>query len=107
MLRDLACVGRHAIATSWQSLDVYGVDFGGGAPPRYVDAVMPSMDGCIHFMEAGPSAEEGSRGGEGSGEARGKRRWYDDAVCVSLHLARSVMNRLLDDPDLRRYSSPK
>ncbi|KAI0708509.1 transferase family-domain-containing protein [Earliella scabrosa] len=82
---------RHSIVTSWQNLDAYGVDFGGGAPPRYVDAVMPSMDGCIHVMEAGPL-------GAGNGG-----RWYAEPVCVSLHLAADVMDKLLKDPELRKY----
>ncbi|KAI0708513.1 hypothetical protein C8Q76DRAFT_799767 [Earliella scabrosa] len=82
---------RHSIVTSWQNLDAYGVDFGGGAPPRYVDAVMPSMDGCIHVMEAGPA-------GAGSGG-----RWHAEPVCVSLHLAADVMDKLLKDPELRKY----
>ena len=70
---------RHSIVTSWQGLDVYGVDFGGGQAPRYVDATMPSMDGCIHVMEAGPATHAGGD--------EGRRRWYDEPVCVSLHLA--------------------
>ena len=73
------------------NLDAYGVDFGGSAPPRYVDAVMPSMDGCIHVMEAGPA-------GAGSGG-----RWHAEPVCVSLHLAADVMDKLLKDPELRKY----
>ena len=80
-----------------------GMDFGGGAPPRYVDAVMPGMDGCIHIMEAGTRA--GEEGDGDNGGAQDKRRWYDDAVCVSLHLERSVMQRLLKHPELRRYGS--
>ncbi|RDX39957.1 hypothetical protein OH76DRAFT_1413266 [Lentinus brumalis] len=91
-----ACLGRrHSIVTSWQGLDVYGVEFCGGAPPRYVDAVMPNMDGCIHVMEAGPPT---SRTGDGSGG-----RWYAEPVCLSLHLAKDVMDTLLKDPELRRY----
>ncbi|KAI0672117.1 hypothetical protein C8Q78DRAFT_1068740 [Trametes maxima] len=81
---------RHSIVTSWQNLDAYGLDFGGGAPPRFVDAVMPSMDGCIHVMEAGPG--EGIKGG----------RWYDESVCLSLHLRADAMERLLADPELRK-----
>ncbi|KAI0649731.1 transferase family-domain-containing protein [Trametes meyenii] len=82
---------RHSIVTSWQNLDAYGLDFGGGAPPRFVDAVMPSMDGCIHVMEAGPA--KGAKGG----------RWYDESVCVSLRLRSDVVERLLNDPELRKH----
>ncbi|KAI0652914.1 hypothetical protein C8Q70DRAFT_1096247 [Cubamyces menziesii] len=81
---------RHSIVTSWQNLDAYGIDFGSGAPPRYVDAVMPSMDGCIHVMEAGPLSVR-----RGSTETPG--RWYDSPVCVSLHLAAEVMAKLVRD----------
>ncbi|KAI0752545.1 hypothetical protein C8Q80DRAFT_1302188 [Daedaleopsis nitida] len=83
---------RHSIVTSWQNLDAYGVDFGGGRAPRYVDAVMPSMDGCLHVMEAGPASA-----------APGAGRWYDEPVCVSLHLVENVMESLLKDPELRKY----
>ncbi|KAI0323922.1 hypothetical protein GY45DRAFT_499270 [Cubamyces sp. BRFM 1775] len=84
---------RHSIVTSWQNLDAYGVDFGSGAPPRYVDAVMPSMDGCIHVMEAGPSPA-------GRGDIETPARWYDSPVCVSLHLAAEVMAKLVRDVKL-------
>lgn len=87
---------QHSVVTSWQDLDVYGVDFGVGAPPRYVDAFIPDMDGCIHIMEAGPLVGKAS-GGAG--------RWYDETVCLSLHLAQDVMQRLLQDPELRKYRS--
>ena len=80
---------RHSIVTSWQNLDVYGVDFGSGTPPRFVEAVMPSMDGCIHVMEAGPASP--ATGAVSGGGARG----YAEPVCVSLHLAKDVMKRLL------------
>lgn len=86
---------QHSVVTSWQDLDVYGVDFGVGAPPRYVDAFIPDMDGCIHIMEAGPLVGKASGGGAG--------RWYDETVCLSLHLAQDVMQKLLQDPDLRKY----
>ncbi|KAI0767622.1 transferase family-domain-containing protein [Fomes fomentarius] len=88
---------RHSIVTSWQNLDAYGVDFGGGTPPRYVDAVMPSMDGCIHVMEAGPPTVVSSEKTGGSG------RWYNEPVCLSVHLKADVMERLLKDPELRKY----
>ena len=60
--------------------------------PRFVEAVMPNMDGCIHVMEAGP-AKTMSGGGA---------RWYAEPVSVSLHLAKDVVERLLKDPELMR-----
>lgn len=68
---------RHTISTSWLRLGIYDVDLlGEGAGARYVDAMMPSMDGCVQFMEAGRDPSEG--------------------LCVSLHLRVEVMTRLLD-----------
>jgi hypothetical protein len=84
---------RHTIVTSWLRLDVYGVDFVGGdegrAPPRYVEAVMPSVDGCVQVMEAGHN-DNGDNG--------------DAGTSVSLHLAADVMDRLLHDPLLRKFA---
>ncbi|KAI0819851.1 transferase family-domain-containing protein, partial [Trametes gibbosa] len=91
---------HHAVATSWLGLDPYGVDFGSGAPPRYVDAVMPNLDGCVHVMEAGPKSRR--EGEAGSGE----RRWYEEPVCLSLHIATDPLERLLNDPEFRKYRNP-
>ncbi|EIW53200.1 uncharacterized protein TRAVEDRAFT_23629 [Trametes versicolor FP-101664 SS1] len=89
---------RYTTVTSWVGLGGYKLDFGGGLP-RYVDPVIPGIDGCIHVMEAGPStAAVGSSARPGSGD-----RWYDEPVCLSLHLATEVMDRLLLDPQLRKY----
>lgn len=82
---------RHTIVTSWLRLDVYGVDFVGddeGAPPRYVEAVMPSVDGCVQVMEAGHNDNDNG----------------DAGTSVSLHLAADVMNKLLHDPLLRKFA---
>ena len=64
---------RHAIATSWQGLEVYGVEFGGGARLQYVYANIPDTDGCIHIMVTGFRAVEVERDRNGS-VAQGKRR---------------------------------
>ncbi|KAI0634372.1 transferase family-domain-containing protein [Trametes polyzona] len=85
---------RHSVVTSWQDLDVYGIDFGAGVSARYVDGFIPNMDGCIHITEAGPLAGERKRG-----------RWYDNTVCLSMHLATEVMHNVLRDPELRKYST--
>ncbi|KAI0753990.1 transferase family-domain-containing protein [Daedaleopsis nitida] len=89
---------RHAVVNSWLNLGAYDVDFGSGAPPRYVDVIMPSVDGCIHIMEAGVPWHGSDEDSERS--RREERRWYDEPVCVSLHLAEDVMDRLLEDPGL-------
>lgn len=85
---------RHAIVTSWVRLDVYDVIFGAGAPPRYVEATMPMVDGCIQIMEAGPSRID-----------RGKSaNWWDSGVIVSLNLAANTLEKLVADQLLRKYS---
>ncbi|KAF8075032.1 hypothetical protein FPV67DRAFT_1619832 [Lyophyllum atratum] len=81
---------RNTIVTSWLQLGMRDVDFGTGAP-AYVEAVMPSCDGCIQIMEAGKGGAE---------------RWYDKAVTMSLHLRADVMQRFLKDPALRKYQKP-
>ena len=64
-------------------------DFGVGAGAvRYVDPVLPSQDGLFHVLEA----------------AAGDGKWYDVPVCVSFHVAADVMERLLQDPELRQYA---
>ncbi|KAH9851036.1 transferase [Lenzites betulinus] len=92
---------QHSVVTAWQDLDVYGVGFGGDVPPRYVDAFIPDMDGCIHVMAAGP--HEGKWCGEPG--SMPERHWYDEPVCLSLHLTPDVMAKLLHDPELRKYKT--
>ncbi|KAI0634371.1 transferase [Trametes polyzona] len=87
---------RYSVVTSWQDLDVYGVGFGGETPPRYVDAFIPDMDGCIHVTDAGPREKK-------TGVDAKATRWYDEMVCLSLHLIPEVMQKLLQDPELRKY----
>ncbi|KAI1792739.1 transferase family-domain-containing protein [Ganoderma leucocontextum] len=85
---------RHVIVTSWLGNDPYGIDFGGGAPPRFVDPLLPHVDGCVLVIEGAPSAS-------GNGE---EWRWYNRAVCVSLHIAKEVLEKLSKDPELRKYA---
>ena len=40
---------RNTIVTSWLRLKAYEVDFGTSVP-RFVDAFMPNMDGCVQIM---------------------------------------------------------
>lgn len=94
---------RNLIVTSWMHLGLYDVDFGGDAQhARYVEAVMPSLDGCLQIMEAVPRGvgHAGDRNSKGAGR---RKRWYDDGVDVSLHLATAVLERLVNDPLLRKY----
>ncbi|KAI0747337.1 hypothetical protein C8Q74DRAFT_1374468 [Fomes fomentarius] len=91
---------RQSLITSWQHLDGYGIDFGGGKPPRYVDAVTPSMDGWIQVMEAGPPGVMSEKTGSGS-----RGRWYDEPVCLSMRLKADVMERLLKDLELQSHNA--
>ncbi|CCM03694.1 uncharacterized protein FIBRA_05839 [Fibroporia radiculosa] len=92
-----ACLGRrNVVITSWARLGMYEVDFGSGALPRYVEAVIPSTDGCVHIMEAAPTASS-TDGGR-------LKHWCDDGVDVSLYIAADVAERVLRDPMLRQYS---
>ncbi|KAJ7937042.1 transferase [Mycena leptocephala] len=81
---------RNTIVTSWMRLGVYEVDFGGGARPRFVHGVMPAMDGIVQIMEAGPRSSAGGP-------------WYQDGASVSLMLTTEVIQRMLEDPLLRKY----
>ncbi|KII91091.1 hypothetical protein PLICRDRAFT_158656 [Plicaturopsis crispa FD-325 SS-3] len=83
---------RNSIVTSWLRLGMYALDFGAGSAPRYAEAAMPSVDGCIQVMERGPAQENSGH-------------WCEDGVSVSLHLKEDVMQNLLNDPLLRRYAS--
>lgn len=72
---------RHTLVTSWMRLRVYDVEFEAGKKPRYVQAIMPTMDGCMQVMDS--PADVGG-------------------VDVSLYLEEQAMKRLVDDPDLVR-----
>ena len=68
---------QHTLVTSWLRLRVYDVDFiGGGKAPRYVQAVLPKMDGCVQVMES-------------CGEVGG--------VDVSLYLESEAMGKLVKE----------
>jgi hypothetical protein len=84
---------RHLLTTSWIRTEVYSIDFGRGVP-RYVEAVMPKMDGLFQIMEAKPLSR-------GQGEAQ--RLWSEDGVDCHLYLKRGVAERLVQDPLLRRF----
>ncbi|TLS30931.1 hypothetical protein PpBr36_02647 [Pyricularia pennisetigena] len=73
---------RHTLATSWQGLGAYSLDFcgRGGVAARNVQAIMPDMDGLLHVVDV-----------DGTG----------GALDVSLCLEKGAMERLLQDPALR------
>lgn len=66
-------------------MDVYGVDFGTGVRPRYVEPIMPSCDGLLQIMEAGST--------KSIGEKRG--HWCEDGVDVCVYVERGAMGNLL------------
>jgi hypothetical protein len=77
---------QHTMVTSWTQMKAYEVYFGHGAAnvpqlARYVQGVMPRMDGLVQVMDVGDSGE----------------------LDVSLILEREAMFRLLNDPELRTF----
>ncbi|KAK2596131.1 hypothetical protein QQS21_006408 [Conoideocrella luteorostrata] len=79
---------RHVLVTSWARAGVYDVDFGLG-PVRYVDSVMPNMDGIVVIKEAPPHDHANSR--------EKSQSWTDEGVDVSVHIEEEAMKRLLED----------
>lgn len=84
---------RHLLTTSWIHTEVYTINFGQGSP-RYIEAVMPKMDGLFQLMEAKPRTE---------GQERQKRSWSEDGIDCHLYLATNTAKSLLNDPLLRKY----
>ncbi|KAF7562527.1 hypothetical protein G7046_g1579 [Stylonectria norvegica] len=73
---------RHILVTSWVRLGAYEVDFRGtGGLARYVQGVMPRMDGLVQIIDIGETGE------------------LDVSVC----LVEETMDRLLADPMLRAF----
>ncbi|THZ97719.1 hypothetical protein D6C82_06234 [Aureobasidium pullulans] len=79
---------QHTIVTSWTQMKAYEIRFGrvaDGGPPqlaRYVQGVMPRMDGIVQVMDIGDSGD------------------FD----ISLNLESNAMRRLLQDPQLRAFA---
>ena len=79
---------QHTIVTSWTQMKAYEIRFGrvaDGGPPqlaRYVQGVMPRMDGIVQVMDIGDSGD------------------FD----ISLNLESNAMRRLLEDPQLRAFA---
>lgn len=81
---------RHILVTTWARSGIYDVDFGLGARIRYVDGVVPNLDGCILIKEAPPPSS-----GPGSDSSAS---WTDNGVDVAVHICTEDMERLLNDP---------
>lgn len=78
---------QHTLVTSWTQMKAYEIQFGrvAGATPqlaRYVQGVMPRMDGLVQIMDIGDGGD------------------FD----ISLGLERNAMHRLLQDPQLRAFA---
>lgn len=89
---------RHILVTTWARAGVYEIGFGLGESIRYVDEVVPNMDGVIVIKEGPPKKAQSdvSSGNES------RRSWTDHGVDVSVHIRDQDMERLLKDP----YLSP-
>ncbi|KAI0899287.1 transferase family protein [Annulohypoxylon nitens] len=73
---------RHTLVTSWVRAHAYEVDFSGTRElARYVQGVMPRMDGLVQVMDIADSGD------------------FDISVC----LEKETMQRFLQDPMLRVY----
>ncbi|KAJ7582768.1 transferase family-domain-containing protein [Mycena floridula] len=84
-----AFLGRKdLIVTSWLQLEIYELDFGPQARrPKYVEGIMPCMDGCIQIMEARPDPSVATVSGDR----------YEHGVNVSVNLECKAMEILLAD----------
>ncbi|GJC94525.1 transferase [Colletotrichum higginsianum] len=73
---------RHTIVTSWVRARTYELDFlGSGGLARYVQGVMPKIDGLVQIMDVADTGD------------------FDVSVCMQ----RDAMGRLLKDSFLRQY----
>lgn len=86
---------RHILVTSWVQTPVYSLDFGTGVTPRYVEAIIPDMDGNIQLKQ-GPPVEKIAT--DASSEQ--PQSWYQNGVDISVHLRSDFMENLLKDPHL-------
>ncbi|OAQ58686.1 transferase family protein [Pochonia chlamydosporia 170] len=84
---------RHILVKSWARAGVYDVDFGFDAVLRYVDGVVPYMDGNVVIKEAPPRLRN-----SGGGTELKSPEWTDHGVDVTIHICAEDMKRLLEDP---------
>lgn len=82
---------RHILVTTWARSGVYDVDFGFGSTIRYVDGIVPDMDGTVVIKESPPVSDSASAG------AAAASSWTDNGVDVSVRLRSEDMERLLAD----------
>ncbi|KAJ2963315.1 hypothetical protein NQZ79_g1740 [Umbelopsis isabellina] len=94
-LWNTVLVQRSILFTSWHRQDIYNIEFATGATARFIGTLMPFADGCLQIMEADKPASSDTASGH----------WYDNGVSVSLSLTIEAMNKLLNDPLLRKYKA--
>lgn len=75
---------RHLVVTSWSRLQSYNVDFdGSGGGARYVQGVMPCIDGCMAVYDLPGDTQD---------------------MDVGLDLEAEALEKLLADPALRAFA---
>uniref|UniRef100_L2FV63 Transferase family protein n=1 Tax=Colletotrichum fructicola (strain Nara gc5) TaxID=1213859 RepID=L2FV63_COLFN len=75
---------HHTLVTSWVRAQAYELDFFGTQQvARYVQGVMPKIDGLVQVMDVADTGD------------------FDVSICIQ----REAMERLLSDPLLRKYES--
>ena len=85
--------GRHHVSmTSWLNQGVQDLDFSGKGGARYFTPLIP--DFMVQIAEAPKAPGMRERG-----------QWYDSGVEVRLQLEQGVVEKVLQDPCLRRYRS--
>ncbi len=88
---------RHILVTTWARAGIYDVDFGLGSRIRYVDGVVPCLDGCILIVDSPPAKDMSPSGTEAN--------WTDNGVDITIPLRCEDMQRLLKDPLLLPQST--
>lgn len=88
---------HHVTATSWLHHNIHDIDFGTGQRPRYVEPVMPPYLVCVTEPDGGAPLVDCQP------EETGHKPWYAEGANVSLHFETKVMDRLLQDPQLRAF----
>ncbi|KAJ1337162.1 shikimate O-hydroxycinnamoyltransferase [Microdochium nivale] len=89
---------HHITATSWLHNRMYDVDWGIPAcRPRLVEPVMPAFLVCV--TEGVPTERRVT-------DSKGQPSWYTNGATVSIHFESEVVERVINDPALRRFDSP-
>lgn len=93
------CPGRHHItATSWLHNRMYDVGWGiPGCRPQWVEPVMPAFLICV--TEGVPEEQTAT-------DSAGQLPWYTHGATVSIHFESEVVDRVINDPALRRFDRP-